>query len=331
MVKQPTVISLFAGGGGSSLGYKKAGYKELLAVDSNPLSCVTIKNNFNFQVLDKDIRTISTSEILETAKIKVGSLDVLDGSPPCQGFSPAGRRNADDNKNTLYLEYIRILTEAKPKAFVMENVPGMAQGTHRGVFNEIFQALQATGYTIRCKILNAANYQVPQYRKRIFFIGLRKNQVPQFPNPIAPCVTVGEAFKNVKNKTYYPNDEKNIPVYEQMQWSKGAIETVDTETLKTHIPRMVKNKNYMFNKIVVKLNPYKPSPTLCHLLINFGTGTLVHPYKNRLITIEEAKRLCTFPDDFKLTGTFQQQWGILGNAVMPMQMYHIAETLKKQL
>ena len=140
---KPTVISLFAGTGGSSLGYKWAGFKELLAIDFDAHAVECFKLNFpEVPVWKRSVVDVTGDEILEFCKIKKGELDVLDGSPPCQGFSTAGKRNVNDSRNDLFKEYVRLITEIQPKVFVMENVSGMAKGRMRGRFIQIMKDLK---------------------------------------------------------------------------------------------------------------------------------------------------------------------------------------------
>ncbi|MCU0289411.1 MAG: DNA (cytosine-5-)-methyltransferase, partial [Acidobacteria bacterium] len=193
-----TIISLFAGGGGSSLGYKMAGFKELLAVEYDNNAIETLKINFDFDVWKKDITEIKDGEILKRCNIKKGELDILDGSPPCQGFSMAGKRKINDLRNNLYKSYIKILLDLEPKVFVMENVSGLIKGKMKGRFNEILKELKSLNYKVKCKLMNAKYYNVPQSRERIIFIGVRNdiNIEPCFPKENNKIITVKEILKN---------------------------------------------------------------------------------------------------------------------------------------
>ena len=193
----PTVISIFAGCGGSSLGYKWAGFNELLAIDFDRNSVETFRLNFpKVPIWQRDIKNVSVQEILDFCKIKKEELDVLDGSPPCQGFSTAGKRVVTDERNDLFLEFIRIVKGLQPKVFLMENVPGMARGRMRGRFKETMLSLKSFNYRVRCKIMNAKYYGVPQSRQRLIWIGIRNDLgiEPSFPTPNKKYLTVREAF-----------------------------------------------------------------------------------------------------------------------------------------
>jgi site-specific DNA-cytosine methylase len=171
----PTVISTFAGGGGSSLGYSMAGYRELLAVECDNNAVATFKLNFpDVPVYHGDIAKLSVEECMRLAGLsEPGQLDLLDGSPPCQGVSTAGKRLLNDPRNQLFREFVRLLRGLKPKVFVMENVSGLVKGKMKLLFAEIMRELKASGYQVRCKLMNTMYFYVPQSRERLIWIGIR--------------------------------------------------------------------------------------------------------------------------------------------------------------
>lgn len=172
----PTVISTFAGCGGSSLGYHMAGFRELLAVEWEQNAADTFRLNFpHVPLYHGDIAKLSVAECLRLAGVAPGELDVFDGSPPCQGFSTAGKREIGDARNQLFREYCRLLQGLRPKAFVMENVSGMVKGDFKLVFAEILRTLKGCGYRVKARLLNAMFFGVPQERERMVFIGLRED------------------------------------------------------------------------------------------------------------------------------------------------------------
>lgn len=184
-IKMVTVISTFAGCGGSSLGYKLAGYDELLAIDFDSHAVESFKLNFpEVPVWERDLTKVSAEEILDFCNLKPGELDVLDGSPPCQGFSTAGKRDVNDPRNILFESFVNLINGLKPKVFIMENVPGMVRGKMKGHYLEIMKALRDTGYNVKSAIMDASFYDVPQARKRVIFIGSDpKFNEPSFPKP----------------------------------------------------------------------------------------------------------------------------------------------------
>ena len=195
---KPTLISLFAGCGGSSLWYKQAGYDVRLAVEWDPKAAAAYKRNFpGTTMFVGDIHDLSGDEALRLSGLKPGELDVFDGSPPCQGFSQAGARRFKDNRNLLFEEYVRLLKVFQPKAFVMENVAGLTRGKMKLYFAEMTMALKEAGYTVACRELNAWWYGVPQSRKRVIWIGTRKDLEikPGHPMPtVNKPVSVKEAI-----------------------------------------------------------------------------------------------------------------------------------------
>ena len=173
----PTVISTFAGAGGSSLGYSMAGYRELLAVEWDNNAVETFKLNFpGVPVYHGDIAKLSVDECMKLAGLTgPRQLDVLDGSPPCQGFSTAGKRDFKDDRNQLFREFVRLLRGLQPKVFVMENVSGMVKGKMKLIFADILRELKASGYVVSARLLNAMWFGVPQSRERMIFIGVRED------------------------------------------------------------------------------------------------------------------------------------------------------------
>jgi DNA (cytosine-5)-methyltransferase 1 len=181
-----SVISTFSGCGGSSLGYQMAGGKVLLAVEWDDNAVETYRLNFpDTPIYHGDIAKLSVDECLRLTGLKPGELDILDGSPPCQGFSTAGKRNFDDSRNQLFREYVRLLRGLQPKVFIMENVSGMVKGKMKLIFAEILTELKASGYKVKARLMNAMYYGVPQSRQRMIFVGVRDDLgiEPSHPKP----------------------------------------------------------------------------------------------------------------------------------------------------
>ena len=319
---KPTLISTFAGCGGSSLGYKQVGFKELLAIDFEKHAVETFGLNFpGIPVWEKNIKEVTGKEILKFCKIKLGELDVLDGSPPCQGFSLSGSRNINDGRNQLFLEFIRLIKELRPKVFVMENVPGMIRGKMKGLFKEIMITLKDSEYKVKCKLLNSKYYGVPQARERLFWIGVRKDlkKQPKFPIPNPKTVSIKKALKEV------PSDKEiKVPTGKA---GKLCDQIKPGEGMDIIFEKLYGKPSY-FN--VRKLSWYKPSFTVTKTFSTSAAG-LLHPEIKRYMTISEIKRLCSFPDNFKLKGLFAKKWARMGNAVMPKQMEAIANTIKNDI
>jgi len=320
MVKQPTVISLFSGCGGSSLGYKWAGFKELLAIDFDQNSVDTFRLNFpEVPCWQRDIREVTGQEILDFCHIKKGELDLLDASPPCQGFSTAGKRKVTDPRNDLFREFVRLIKELYPRAFIMENVSGMAKGSMKGIFNEILRELRRCGYQVKAKLMNAKWYGVPQSRPRIIFIGFRDDIVGEitFPQP-GTIITLRQALNNVpESEKVYPSGKIIDLVQKIKPWQDGG-----------DICRAEGRKETFFN--LKRLAWRMPSRTITKSFGSSRTG-LLHPEQNRFLTIAELKRISSFPDDFQFVGKFSEQWARIGNAVMPKFMQAVASHVRETL
>lgn len=316
-------ISTFSGCGGSSLGYRMAGFKILYANEFIDAAQETYKKNKTDETyLDgRDIRTVSGNDILEKIKLRVGELDLFDGSPPCASFSTAGKRSkhwgkekkySDKSQRTddLFFEYSRLIKEIQPKIFVAENVSGLIKGSAKGYFINIFQELKNCGYAVESKLLDSRWLGVPQARQRLFFIGVRNDlkMKPVFPKPLTYFYTVRDAFQNLPDSG--PSFEK-YKLHERWKAtdSKGNHE------------RLINLKRLRWNE---------PSNTICATW-TLGGAALTHPDKPIYPSIEQLKRIGGFPDDFVLTGNFQQKWERIGRAVPPVMMYHIAKTLKDEV
>ena len=311
-----TVISTFAGCGGSSLGYKWAGFKELLAIEWEDNAVETFKLNFpEVPIWQKDICSVTGKEILDFCNIKSGELDVLDGSPPCQGFSLAGKRKVTDKRNDLFKEYIRLVNDLQPKVFVMENVSGMIKGKMKGKFIEIMKILKGLNYQVKCKLLNAMWYDVPQSRERLIFIGVRNDlkKQPIFPKPNKSFITFKDAVKKCNGEMPPELSKCFIESVKKMKQGQCAYD-VGGRSFQT-----------------VRIFENKVCPTITKIIGGIGFGALIHPNENRVLSISELKAVCSFPDNFKFIGKYQEQKARMCNAVMPKFMQAIAETIKQEI
>jgi len=319
----PTVVSTFAGCGGSSLGYVWAGFRELLAIEWDAHAAECFRSNFrDVPVWERDIRGVTANEVLDFCGIAPNDLDVLDGSPPCQGFSTAGKRRVTDPRNDLSMEFVRLIGGIRPKAFVMENVSGMAKGKMKGRFKEVTGALRLNGdYTVRCRLMNAMNHGVPQSRSRLVWIGFREDidtkliDFFQWPSPRKSVCAMHAILDIVVRDSEIVKPRGIARVYSRIM--------APGKTMADYHPM---GNGYGLRK----LDPYKPCYTVTKTFRDSQAG-LLHWDGNRFLTISELKRLCSFPDDFKLTGKFDRQWAVLGNAVMPRFMEAVALQVRGSL
>lgn len=308
------VISLFSGCGGSSLGYKMADCNVVASCEFDDNAAKTYQLNFpSTKLFLKSVVELKAEELKACYE---GELDILDGSPPCQGFSTIGKRDFSDSRNQLFQQYVRILRELKPKVFVMENVSGMIKGNMKFTFVEILKSLKEVGYKVKCKLMNAKYYGVPQTRQRVIFIGIRNDLAiePSFPMASSKVISVE------KSLTGCMEDERMQP--------KGFCAKIAAKLRQGESASKYHPKKHFFS--TYRLHAKKPSPTI---IKTFHSSQIFvfHPTLNQSISIAECKRLCSFPDDFKMIGTFVNKWARLGNSVPPLLIKAIAEHLKKTI
>ena len=314
----PTVISTFAGAGGSALGYSMAGFRELLAVEWDNNAVETFKLNFpDVPVYHGDIAKLSVDEVLSMTGLKAGELDVFDGSPPCQGFSTAGKRQIDDPRNQLFREYVRLLRGLMPKVFIMENVSGMVKGVMKLVFVEILKELKASGYKVSARLLNAMYFGVPQSRQRMIFVGVREDLgiEPSHPEAETEAVTVKNAWTNIKDNIMPPPlSNFLLEVVPQMKQGQCANDISGKGGFQT-----------------VRIFEDKPSPTITKIIAGVGFGAMIHPTEDRVYSENELKRCGAFPDDYQLIGEYKIKKARIGNSVPPLFMRSIARHVRKEI
>jgi DNA (cytosine-5)-methyltransferase 1 len=317
-----TVISLFAGCGGSSLGYRRANCKVLLAVDFELNATKTYRLNFKTKTLTENVRVLHGNQLKEIASVQ--DVDILDGSPPCTPFSLAGKRERGWNKtyvhsgeskaqqtNDLFFEFIRLVRETNPKAFIAENVKGLIIGAAKGYYNRILKEMRKLNYYVESYCLNAKYYGVPQARERIIFIGFRKD------------LKLNGTVKLKRGKTIMIQDVLNGIISPKDETAKAF--TSFNNSTKREIYRKMKqgescadyDNGTGFN--ILRLKGYGPSNT-----ITTHTNQLIHPTEDRFITLTEAKILQSFPSDFKFISK-EDGYKRIGNSVPPNLIRHVAE------
>lgn len=316
-----TVVSTFSGCGGSCLGYKRAGGEVLFAADFDANAVDTYHANWpNTALYHGDITHLTADEIFRETGLKKGELDIFDGSPPCQGFSTSGKRQMTDSRNQLFKEYCRLLNSLQPKCFIMENVSGMVKGNMKFIFVEALKMLKECGYQVKAKLLNAKNFGVPQSRERLIFIGVREDlkMQPSFPEKNQKIITFKEAVFDC------PKGERKDP--------KGFIAEVADKLQPGENCSLYHPKKHCFSSF--RIHPNKPSPTITKTF-GLSRSFVMHPDINKSLSIEEVKRLFTFPDDYILLGKFEEKWARLGNCVPPDFMkaiaLHIYENVLKKV
>lgn len=329
-------VSTFSGCGGSCLGMEWAGFDVIWASEFVPAAADTYRANHPGVPVDsRDIRTVTAAEVLNTAGVQAGEVDVFEGSPPCSGFSTAGKRHAgwgqektysdttQERVEDLFFDWVRLLDGIKPRAFIAENVRGLAIGTAKGYLKEIIRRMKACGYRARVGDLDAQWLGVPQRRRRLIFVGFREDLCvePTFPKPLPYRYSVADACPWIVDGKH--DQVAGSPVEPETDISRFAIGREARM-----LPEGGQSDRYFQ---LVRADRDKPCPT-----VTFGSGStsiasVVHPTEVRRFSIAELRRICGFPDDFVLTGTYSQQWERLARAVPPPMMRAVAAEVRARL
>lgn len=327
----PTVISTFAGGGGSSLGYHMAGFNELMAVEWDAEACMTLRENFpDMFVHEGDVGELTVENVFSLTGLQRGELDVFDGSPPCQGFSTAGKRRDDDPRNRLFEQYIRLLRGLAPKVMIMENVTGLTTGKMKPVFFEVVKAIEESGYKVEARILVSSHYGAPQNRRRVIFVGVRHDLAragfrPAHPKPTHVPLAVGHAMWGVDELPLHQEDR-------EMLLSENHRSSFKLWKITSNGDRYCDvTGNPTTGYGARKLDPARPSFTLVKNDQNLGMHGTMHWEEKRRLTRPEAARLSGFPDGY----VFEPDWagGIrqMGNCVPPPMAYAVACAVRDQI
>lgn len=362
-------VSTFSGGGGSSTGLRMAGVKPLWANEFVLAARETYSANWPDTIVSgDDIRTVTGSAILAAIGAERGEVDILEGSPPCASFSTAGKRekgwgkvsaysDTEQRTDDLFFEFTRLVSEIRPRAFIAENVSGLVKGSAKGYFKLILAAFAKCGYQVRAQLLDAQWLGVPQARKRIIFVGIRNDLglTPTFPKPLAYRFTVADAISDLAcpvaigtappHAVFLGNQREIgstlVPSDRPSPTAAVDADTIDPETGKNIsirrgviFPEWLKLKQggtsdryYMLSRAAMNA----PAPTVTASAGGVTTAGVTHPLVARKFTLAELRRICSFPDDYILTGTYEQRWERLGRSVPPVMMAAIASTLADQL
>ena len=333
------IIDLFCGCGGLSKGFEMAGFNTVLAIDFWKDAVETFNNNHKNKVaICDDVSKISNDFLDDfTKKNKITGIV---GGPPCQGYSTVGKRDINDDRNYLYLQYCRIVEKVKPEFFVLENVKGLLT-LNNGKFKEdIVERFTKLGYIVDYKILNSADYGVPQNRNRVFFVGI-KNKKFKFPKEKLKKVTTYEAISDLTSyedkyttsaqTSYQKNMRGNN---KQLKNNEFTVHTEKTIDVISKIPDGGKITDLpkefweirKYNKAFQRMNSKLQSNT-----IDTGHRNYFHYSENRIPTVSESARIQSFPDNFMFYGSRTCQYKQVGNAVPPLLANAIAIEIMKQI
>jgi DNA (cytosine-5)-methyltransferase 1 len=355
------LIDLFAGIGGLSIGFEMAGFACVAGVEREERQrCDFKRAHPNADIEFADVIGLSGKSLLKRAGLVRGELGVLVGGPPCQPFSMAGKRlGTEDSRGRLISEYVRLVDELRPKAFVMENVVGLLSIHNGALIRQILQRMRRLGYAVsEPTILNAANYGVPQMRKRMFIVGLRGTKTFEFPKathgPLSPLlptnsrnlrpyVTVEDAIGDLPSNGSL-NDDSGISDTDEINYSSDPFnyyqikmrsrrKAVSGNKITIHQPHILEAISLAALPFGAedpstryrRLWPDQPSFTLRAGSGSFTALRPIHPYRPRVITIREAARLQSFPDRIKFSAIKRSAYQEIGNSVPPLLGLAIAQ------
>lgn len=369
MMQKLSAIDLFCGCGGISKGVESAGFEVLAGVDIESNYICTFSHNFpKAKSLQIDLEKTSPETFMQILNINQGELDLLVGGPPCQGFSknvPRKNRFLEDPRNQLikvFLDYCEVI---KPRLIILENVAEMKNGFDKAYTDEILSRLEAQNYTVTYMVLNAADYGVPQRRRRAFFIANRENIKfkPPFPThskndsglfALPNYVTVWEAVGDLPSKEHTENED--IPCNYALEPFSDYQKLMrnGNKTVSNHVARFLQEKQFErisslkagqgmkdlpehlqtkggYSGAYGRLTKEMVAPTITRWVFHAGSGRWGHPIDDRLLTIREIARIQSFPDDFEFIGSYTQRAGQLGNAVPPLLAQKIVESMLAQV
>jgi len=354
------VISTFAGGGGSSTGYRLAGGKILCVNEFVEEAQNTYRENYpDTPILPGDIKQLSGKDFLDIAGLEVGELDILDGSPPCSAFSVAGKlshskdgkhsdgwgqtKNYSDGKmveniEDLFFEFLRVANDIRPKVIIAENVKGLTIGEAKEYFNKIQNTFEDIGYDVVAKVLDSRYFGISQTRTRVFFIGVRNDITEKaglnfmtignvFPQELPDVVPLKDALIGLEyddEEVKYLTEKFSNTAY----WKQtGSVMPVDPDKVLTGGDYHPKGHHFNLKRV----SQYQPAPTLTAMGSNDTTAGAFHWSEPRKLTLGELKRIQSLPDDFKLTGKWNQKSERIGRMVPPLMMKAIAESVYEKV
>lgn len=336
--RKPTAIDLFCGCGGLSLGLARAGFRVLAAVDSDPLAIATYrKNHKRVRAICDDIRSVTPANLLKLLALKPGELSLLAGCPPCQGFSTLrtmnGGRRVRDSLNKLLFEFVRFVRVLRPQAIMIENVPKLAKGWQYWMFRRRIKKL---GYRVRVGVFDAADFGVPQRRKRMILVGMKTKQI-EFAKASTTKLTVKSAIGALTHPSRSRDTVHNYPVARARevkarirQIPKNGGSRGDLST-KNQLPCHKKING--FRDIYGRMSWSEPSPTITGGCINPSKGRFLHPTHNRAITLREAALLQGFPRKyyFQMSNGRYPVAQLIGNAFPPEFAARHANQIRERL
>jgi DNA (cytosine-5)-methyltransferase 1 len=334
-----TCVDLFCGAGGLTLGLQQAGFTSLFAVDTDPHACRTYRDNIGEHVLGEDVGTLDADRIAGPAGSAVGEPTLVCGGPPCQGFSLQRRGRPADPRNDLVIVFLRLATALNPWFILLENVPALLGQRGRPYLDRGRRLLDAAGYRHQARVLDAADYGVPQHRERAFLVAWRGASEFSFPPPThfeATWRTVRDAIGDLPEP---PEDYSEHPAHANHR--RVAVSALNLQRL-AHVPpgggrldipahlQLPCHRNANGHRhldVYGRMHWAQPAPTITAMFDNFTRGRFGHPEQTRSVTAREGARLQSFPDSFHFRGPKKDVARQIGNAVPPLLARRLGEAI----
>lgn len=344
-------LDLFSGCGGASLGLKMSGYHIVGAVDNDPTACETYFKNIGLKPICGDLRLLGGQQILDHYNLKKGDIDLVVGCPPCQGFSSLRRTSYSDEtdpRKNLVTVFLKRIREIQPRAVIFENVSGIA--TKKGLryyLSRFLNKMEKMGYKSSWEVINAADYGIAQFRKRVFVLCANTGNRPVIPAKThsdprncssleiwktvrdeignMPPLSPGESFPSILNHRAHAHSAKVLEIIRHIPKDGGSRRDLPGELwLPCHQRLSTTERGGGAENVYGRLAWDKPAPTITCRCTTPSSGRFVHPEQDRAITPREAARLQSFPDTFGFPDEFLKAERLIGNAVP-------AELMKVQL
>lgn len=332
------VVSLFAGAGGLDLGFRQAGFDLVWANEIQPDAVATYRRNLGNHIVAGGIQTLSSEAIPDC--------DVVIGGPPCQGFSVAGKRDPDDPRSALLWEFVRVVRDKKPGAFVLENVKALGTLERCAeVRNALVARLETLGYRVSLRVLDASRFGVPQVRERVFFIGLRHGDATAaFPDPTGAPVSVRTVLRSLPRYGQPGNDSlcraqviaARSPVLRPSPYAgklfNGLGRPIPLDRPAQTLPAsMGGNLTPIIDQHALETG--EPNWVIeyhAHLQAG-GKPVATVPARMRRLTVEESALIQSFPIGYHIAGSMTSRFAQIGNAVPPLLALAIAARLRRCL